>query len=174
MPHKRKVREVMIPLKKYPHVPQWFTLRQAVAIVRESSFECAGAFEPRTVLVFDEKHRLVGILTLRDLLKGLEPGFMQEREMRKTDPSLQIEEGELLGPGMKKQAGKPVAEVMSPVRVTINAEASLAKAIFVMVRENVGMMPVMEEDQVVGMVRLTDLFLEASQAILEEIDGELP
>lgn len=174
MPHKKKVREVMIPLKKYPHIPQWFTLRQAVAIVRESSFECAGAFEPRTVLVFDEKHRLMGILTLRDLLKGLEPGFVRERELRKTDPTFQIEEGELLGPGMRKQADKPVSEVMSPVKVSIKADDSLATAIFVMVRENVGMMPVMEEDQVVGMVRLTDLFLEASQAILDEIDGELP
>lgn len=174
MPHKRKVREVMIPLKKYPHVPQWFTLRQAVAIVRESAFECAGAFEPRTVLVFDEKHRLLGVLTLRDLLKGLEPGFVRERELLKTDPTYQIEEGQLLGPGMKKQAGKPVSEVMSPVKVSIKADDSLAKAIFVMVGENVGMMPVMEEDQVLGMVRLTDLFLEASQAILEEIDGELP
>jgi len=174
MPHKKKVREVMIPLKRYPHIPQWFTLRQAVAIVRESAFECAGAFEPRTLLVFDEKHRLVGILTLRDLLKGLEPGFLRERQLILSDPSIQVAEGKLLGPAMKKQAEKPVGEVMSPVKVSIKADDSLVKAIFVMVGENVGMMPVLEEDQVAGMVRLTDLFLEASQAILEEIDGELP
>jgi CBS domain-containing protein len=174
MPHKKKVREVMIPLKKYPHIPHWFNLRQAVAIVRETSFECAGAFEPRTLLVFDEKHKLVGILTLRDLLKGLEPGFYRERQLILSDPTFKIEEGELLGPGMRKQAGKPVSEVMGPVKVSIKADESLAKAIFVMVQENVGMMPVMEEDQVVGMVRLTDLFMEVSQAILDEIDGELP
>ena len=133
MPHKTKVREVMIPLKKYPHIPQWFTLRQAVAIVRESAFECAGAFEPRTVLVFNEKHQLVGILTLRDLLKGLEPGFLRERELIKTDPLIKIVEGELLGPGMKAQAEKPVSEVMSPVKVSIKADDSLVRAIFLMV-----------------------------------------
>lgn len=174
MPHKTKVREVMIPLKKYPHIPQWFTLRQAVAIVRESAFECAGAFEPRTVLVFNEKHQLVGILTLRDLLKGLEPGFLRERELIKTDPLIKIVEGELLGPGMRAQAEKPVSEVMSPVKVSIKADDSLVRAIFLMVNENVGMMPVLEGDQVVGMVRLTDLFLQVSQAILEQINGELP
>ena len=174
MPHKRKVREIMIPLKKYPHIPQWFTLRQAVAIVRESAFECAGAFEPRTVLVFDEKHQLVGILTLRDLLKGLEPGFYRERQLILSDPSYKIVEGELLGPGMKTQAEKPVSEVMSPVKVSVKADDSLVKAIFLMVNEKVGMMPVLEDEQVVGMVRLTDLFLQVSQAILEQINGELP
>ena len=53
MPHKRKVREVMIPLQDYPHIPYWFTLRQAVALVRESALKYAGVFEPRTVLVFN-------------------------------------------------------------------------------------------------------------------------
>lgn len=174
MPHKRKVREIMIPLKKYPHIPQWFTLRQAVAIVRESAFEGAGAFEPRTVLVFDEKHQLVGILTLRDLLKGLEPGFYRERQLILSDPTYKIIEGELLGPGMKRQAEKPVSEVMSPVKVSVKADDSLVKAIFLMVNEKVGMMPVLEEGKVVGIVRLTDIFLQVSQAILEQIDGELP
>ena len=174
MPHKRKVREVMIPLQDYPHIPQWFTLRQAVAIVRESANKYAGAFEPRTVLVFNEEHKLVGILTLRDLLKGLEPGFSKEVELVKPDLSIQIVEGELLGPSMKTQADKSVSEVMSPVKVSVQADDSLVKAIFLMVHENVGMMPVMEDNQVVGMVRLTDLFLQVSQAILEQINGELP
>jgi CBS domain-containing protein len=174
MPHKTKVREVMIPLKKYPHIPQWFTLRQAVAIVRESADECAGAFEPRTVLVFDEQHHLVGVLTLRDLLKGLEPGFYQKRQMILSDPSIKIDEEALLGPGMKRQAEKQVSEVMSPVKVSVKADESLVKAIFLMVNDKVGMMPVLDGEQVVGMVRLTDLFLQVSQAILEQIDGELP
>ena len=175
MPYKKKVQEIMIPVQDYPHIPEWFSLRQAVAIVRESAIKFAGVFEPRTVLVFNDKYQIVGILTLRDILKGLEPGFLRESEIIKTDPSFVIVMGELFGPGMKKQAEKLVSEVMGPIKVTVKAEDSLVKALFLMVNEDVGMMPVMEADRVVGMMRLTDLFLEVSQAILEKTnDGELP
>ncbi|MGQ9687242.1 MAG: CBS domain-containing protein [Desulfobaccales bacterium] len=174
MPYKKKVREVMIPLQDYPHIPYWFTLRQAVAMVRESALKYPGALQPRAVLVFNEKYQIVGMLTLRDILRGLEPGFLKESELVKTDPALAIVMGDLFGPGMKKQAERPVNEVMSPIKVTLNAEDSLVKALFVMVKENVGLVPVIENNRVVGMVRLTDLFLEVSQAILEKTAAELP
>jgi CBS domain-containing protein len=173
MPYKKKVREVMISLKDYPHIPQWFSLRQAVAIVRESSIKYAGVFELRVVLVFNEKYQIVGLLTLRDLLKGLEPGFLKESDVVKVDPELAVVMGDLFGPGMKKQAERPVSEVMSPVKVSVKADDSLAKALFLMIHENVGMMPVMDENKVVGMVRLTDLFQEVSQAILEKTGAGL-
>lgn len=168
MPAKKKVREVAIPLQDYPHIPHWFNLRQAVAIVRESAVKFAGQFEPRAVLVFNEKYQIVGLLTLRDLLKGLEPGFLKE-----ADPALAIVMGDLFGPGMKKQAERPVSEVMSPIKVSVQADDSLAKALFLMIHENVGMMPVMDGSRVLGMLRLTDLFLEVSQPILEKTAPEL-
>ena len=172
MPYKRKVREVLIPLKDYPHIPHWFSLRQAVAMVRESAIKYAGVFEPRVVLVFNEKYQIVGLLTLRDLLKGLEPGFLKESDLVKTDPALAVVMGDLFGPGMKKQADRPVSEVMGPIKVSIKADDSLAKALFLMIHENVGMMPVIDEGRVLGMVRLTDLFMEVSQAILERTAPE--
>ena len=168
MAYKKTVREVMISLQDYPHIPDWFTLRQAVDLVRESAIKCAGTFEPRTVLVFNEKYQIVGILTLRDILKGLEPNFLHESDLIKTDPTLIIVMDDLFGPGMKKSAQRPVSEVMSPVKVSVKADDSLAKALFLMVEENVGMLPVMDEHRVAGIVRLRDLFLEISQAILEK------
>jgi CBS domain-containing protein len=173
MLQKKKVREVMIPLEDYPHIPYWYSLRQAVAIVRESAIKYAGVFEPRTVLVFNEKYQIVGILTLRDILKGLEPGFLQESDLVKADPTLDIVMVDLFGPRMKKKAERPVSEVMKPIKVSVKADDSLAKALFLMVKENVGMMPVMEDQRMAGMVRLTDLFLEISQAILEKTTPEL-
>ncbi len=172
MPHKKKVREVMISLKDYPHIPHWFSLRQAVAMVRESAVKYAGVFEPRVVLVFNEKYQIVGLLTLRDLLKGLEPGFLKESKLVKVDPELALVMGDLFGPTMKKQAERPVSEVMGPIRVSVKSEDSLAKALFLMIHENVGMMPVIDDGRVLGMVRLTDIFLEVSQAILEKTGAE--
>jgi len=164
----KKVKELMIPLEDYPHIPYWFTLRQAIAIVREAAIKFEGSFEPRAVLVFDEKYQLMGILTLRDIIKGLEPRFMHETAMVKADPNLTVLMGDIFGPGMREASQKPVSEVMSPIKVTVQGNDPLAKAIFLMIQENVGAMPVIQNSKVAGMVRLSDLFKEISDMVLSD------
>jgi CBS domain-containing protein len=166
MPYEKKVKDLMIPLEDYPHIPYWFTLRQAMAIVREAAVKFEGSFEPRAVLVFDEKYQLMGILTLRDIIRGLEPRFLQETNLVKGDPSLTILMGDLFGPGLKEASQKPVSEVMSPIKVTAQGNDPVAKAIFLMIKADVGMMPVIQENKVAGMVRLSDLFKEMSDLVL--------
>ena len=166
MADSKKVKDLMIPLEDYPHIPYWFTLRQAMAIVREAAIKFEGAFEPRAVLVFDEKYQLMGMLTLRDIIKGLEPRFLQETGLIKMDPSLTVLVGDLFGPGLKEASQKPVSEVMSPIKVTIQGSDPIAKALFLMIKENVGMMPVIQDNKVVGMIRLSDLFKEISEMVL--------
>jgi CBS domain-containing protein len=169
MPQEKKVKDFMIPLEDYPHIPYWFTLRQAMAIVREASIKFEGSFEPRAVLVFDEKYQLMGILTLRDIIKGLEPRFMKESKVVEGVKSLRPQPSIIWGSLRLEAQGasqRPVSEVMSPLKVTVSADASLAKAIFLMIKENVGMMPVMHDNKVMGMVRLSDLFKEISNLVL--------
>jgi CBS domain-containing protein len=166
MPNSKKVKDLMIPLEDYPHIPYWFTLRQAMAIVREAAVKFEGSFEPRAVLVFDEKYQLMGMLTLRDIIKGLEPRFLHETSLVKMDPNLTILLGDLFGPGLREASQKPVSEVMSPIKVTTNGEDDISKALFLMIRENVGLMPVVQEQRVAGMIRLSDLFKEISDMVL--------
>jgi CBS domain-containing protein len=166
MPYNKKVKDLTIPLEDYPHIPYWFTLRQAMAIVREAAVKFEVAFEPRAVLVFDEKYQLLGILTLRDIIKGLEPRFLHETNLVKADPNLAVLMGDLFGPGLKEASQKPVSEVMSPIKITVQGGDPLAKAIFLMIKENVGVMPVMERGKVAGMIRLSDLFKEISDLAL--------
>ena len=120
------------------------------------------------MLVFDEKYQLMGILTLRDIIRGLEPRFMQETGLVKADPNLAVLMGDLFGPGLKEASQKPVSEVMSPIKVTIQGADPIAKAIFLMIKEDVGMMPVIQDSKVAGMVRLSDLFKEISVMVLGE------
>jgi len=166
MPAGKKVKDLMIPLEDYPHIPYWFTLRQAMAIVREAAVKFEGTFEPRSVLVFDEKYQLMGILTLRDIIKGLEPRFLKDSGLIKADPSLTVLMGDLFGPGLKEASQKPVSEVMSPIKVTAKGDDPIAKTLAVMILENVGMMPVMQDNKVAGMVRLSELFQEISKIVL--------
>ena len=57
---------------------------------------------------------------------------------------------------------------MSPIEVTVDTGDSLAKALFLMVKEDLGRMPVMQEQKVVGIIRLSDLFQEISDFVLSE------
>ena len=164
----KKVKELMIPLEDYPHIPYWFTIRQAMAIVREAAVKFEGSFEPRALLVFDEKYQLMGMLTLRDIIKGLEPRFLHETALIKSDPSLAVLMGDLFGPGMREASQKPVSDVMSPIRIKVDGDDPIAKAVFLMIKEDVGLMPVIQAGRVAGMIRLSDLFTEISKLVLGE------
>ncbi len=160
MGYDKKVKDLMIPLEDYPHVPYWFTLAQAVLIVREATIKFEGAFEPRAVLVFDEKYHLLGILTLKDIVRGL------AGDRLRGPGSEEIVWQELTGPELKEQAQKPVGDVMSPFKVTVDADDSPVKALALMSREGIERIPVVADKRVVGIIRLTDLFKELSEALV--------
>ena len=166
MANDKKVKDLMIPLEDYPHIPSWFTLRQAMAVVREAAVKFEGAFEPRAMLVFDDKYQLMGILTIRDIITGLEPRFLQETSLVEMDPNLTVLTGDLLGPNMKEHSQRLVSEVMSPIKATVDGSAPVAKALYLMIKENVGLMPVIQAGKVAGMIRLSDLFNEIAQVVL--------
>lgn len=108
----------------------------------------------------------MGILTLRDIITGLEPKFLQETSLIKMDPSLTVLLGDFFGPKMKEQSQRAVSEVMSPIKVTVNAEDPITKPLYLMVKENIGLIPVMQGGKVAGMLRLSDLFGEISKIVL--------
>jgi CBS domain-containing protein len=61
-----------------------------------------------------------------------------------------------------------VSEVMSPIQVTVDGDAPIVKALYLMIKENVGMMPVIQDTKVAGMVRMSDLFGEIAKVVLGE------
>ena len=77
MSNGKAVKDVMIGVFEYPHVPYWFSISQAIRIVRVSFLEAKKCPDPMAVLVFDEKYNLMGTLTLKDILRGLEPRFLK-------------------------------------------------------------------------------------------------
>jgi CBS-domain-containing membrane protein len=164
----KKVKDLMIPLEDYPHIPCWFTLHQAMAFFREAAIKLGGSFEPRAVLVFDEKYQPMGMLALRDIFKGLEPRVMEETGMAEADPNFAVLMGDLFGPGMREASQKPVREVMSPIKVTVHGQDPIAKAIFLMIQKNVGLLPVIQNSKVAGIVRGSDLFIEITHLVLDD------
>ena len=171
----KRAGDLMIPLDKYPHIPYWFTLRQAIAEMEKSEIEVQGRKSlPRLVLVFDETYKLLGMVRRRDLLRGLEPDFLAKRPLDyrkklfdvKVDPNLSLLSPDELLQGLRERAEHPVREVMLPIQVTIEYEESLLKVIYEMVDHNLSLLPVMKGEKVVGVVRSVDVFHEIALILL--------
>ena len=77
MSESKVAKDVMTGIFEYPHVPYWFSISQAIRIVKVSFLSTKKYPDPMAVLVFDEKYNLMGTLTLKDILKGLEPQFLK-------------------------------------------------------------------------------------------------
>lgn len=72
MPESKKVRDVMVDVFEFPHIPYRFTIKQAIRIIKKSFIEAEKCMFPQVVMVFDEKYNLMGTFTPRDIIKGLE------------------------------------------------------------------------------------------------------
>jgi Mg/Co/Ni transporter MgtE len=174
MDYAKTVKDVMIPLVDYPHIPFWFSVRQAIAMIKAAAADPDATIEPRLVLVFDEKYQLLGSLGFKEMLMGIEPRFLRRPEAAHVqgakpaglDPLLGILWKDLFG-GSKEEANKPVKDVMTPVKVTVKADDPVVKAAYAMVQASLEIIPVMEGNKVVGIARMDDVFKEITAAVLE-------
>jgi len=168
MPHEKKVGELMIPLTDYPHIPYWFTIKQAVAIVKKSALGLEGKLEPTTLLIFDEKYQLMGSLTMKDLIRGIEKKFVRSNGFMSKEWDTPVFFEGLFTEGVNEEAQKAVSEIMSPVKDTVQAGESIIKAIYIMMEQDQNLLPVLDQGTVVGVIRLNEIFNELAKLVLGE------
>lgn len=174
----KRVREVMIPLEKYPRVRIGDTLKHAIAVMEGAQLEVGVRRSlPRVLLVFDNEDDLVGIVRRRDIMRGLEPDFLvsQPLEYRVkffdvgVDPLLSELTSEVsmdrIVRGLREQSQRMVGDVLRPIPTTLSPEDQIMKAVYEMVSLNQSLIPVEEEEEVVGVVRSVDVFHELARLI---------
>jgi predicted transcriptional regulator len=171
----RRAGEIMIPLDKYPHLPYWFTLRQAIAEMEKSQLDINGLMSlPRYVLVFDEAYKLLGIVRRRDIMRGLEPQFLTPTPTRhpkrlfdvEVDPNLSELSWDKIVKSIRERSERPVSEVMTPITVTVDARDHLMKVVNELVAHDLSLVPVTREGRVVGVVRTVDVLHELAKIVL--------
>jgi Mg/Co/Ni transporter MgtE len=133
------VKDLMIDVFEYPHVPYWFTVKQAIMVIKKSLIGTEKCIHPMAVLVFDEKYNILGTLTLKDILKGLES---------------------------KEKADSPVSDVMVPAKFFVEPADPSSKAADMMLSNDLILLPVIEnKKKFVGVVRMIEIFDELTSAI---------
>ncbi|MCP4723811.1 MAG: CBS domain-containing protein, partial [bacterium] len=118
--------------------------------------------------------RLVGFVRRRDILRGLEPSFLQSKLLKyqkklfdiKIDPGLSELSFEKLLKDLKVNSEKPVTDIMIEDIFTINYDEHLIKAISLLVENDITFLPVMDKGKVVGVIRSIEVFRAIAHYIL--------
>ncbi|MEW6726988.1 MAG: CBS domain-containing protein [Bacillota bacterium] len=163
MPSEKAVREVMLPLDECPTVMQNDTVQEAVNVLlrgMQAGHQC--------VLILDDDRKPVGILSSRTLLQTLEPDFVVTPNW-----SLPVFWPGFLSAKCRQEARRKVQEIMDPIDVlAVRAGDPLTRAVHAMVSNNVGALPVVEGDRVLGLVRLTEVFNEIGHLFTSESEEQ--
>jgi len=150
------VREIMVDVFEYPHIPYWFTLRQAAGIIRNTLLGGEKHVHPLVVLVFDEKYNLVGMANLRELLKGLAPLW--------SVPGAAAPDAAAAG---KPASEAQIATVMRPAGAFVEPGAGIPEAARLIVEQGLELVPVLEDGRkLVGVLRWQEVFQECARAAL--------
>ncbi len=167
--------DLMISLDEYPHIPHWFTLKQAIVEMEKSELDVEGRKSlPRIILIFDGQYQLMGMARRRDIMRGLEPRFLTSKSMEyrkklfdiKVDPNISELSYDKLIKGIRERAELPVSEVLLPIKETVDHDDHLAKVIYEMVDNNLSLLPVMKEGKVIGVIRSVDVFHEVARIVM--------
>ena len=173
-------RDVMLPPDRYPRIPGWATIREAMVALTASAvrFEDGHIMMPRYLLVLDEEDQLVGIVSRRELVRGLLP---QLREAERSRAQIR----KLVGFGGRRRlrsrfagprcsharrsraANDPVSTVMTPVKGSVRLEDSLSTVITTMLHHGIDLVPVLDGRKVAGVVLMTNIFDIVAQFILD-------
>ncbi len=169
----KKVKDLMIGVFDYPHIPYWFSIDQAMKIIKASFIKEKKYTEPLAILVFDEKYNLLGTLTMKDILRGLEPRFMRPSDKVQgyiqEEKELSLIWDTLFARESKELAQKPVNEIMIPTKYFVEPDDSIAKAAYLMIHDDLPLLPVLEaKKKFVGLVRMIEIFDELTNIITKE------
>lgn len=175
--HTKLVRDLMIPLEDYPQVNEWDTLKKAMAVLEDHLITAAGKTSlARAVLVFNADKELVGAARRRDIMRGLEPHFLANKPLAmrknlfnvKVDPNLFEMSSDQIIEGIIHRSQTPISEVVKPLNLTVEADDHMIKAIYEMVDNSITILPVLDDGEVVGIIRSVDVFHELAALVAEQ------
>ncbi|HXX79910.1 MAG TPA: CBS domain-containing protein [Thermodesulfovibrionales bacterium] len=156
----RKVKDIIVDIFDFPHVPYWFTVRQAIKIMKVTLPTREKTSYPLGILVFDEKYNLLGMVSMKDILRAKEAGLPKSTAVsHMPDGYATASSTSRDGREVTKYAEKAVSEVMTPLKCFVEPDDPVTKAAYLMIDNDLMVMPVLErKKKLVGLVLLTEVF----------------
>jgi CBS domain-containing protein len=158
-----KVKDLMVPIRDFLKPDS--TIKEAVNL-----FKTASRGEQRVGVmglpVFDNSGKLVGMLSMTDILKAVYPSYMSMMNL-----------GDFAWDGMLESLAaqardKKVEDFMSRDVVTVSENEPLMECVDLILKKRVRRMPVLDKKgKVLGMVYLRDIFFAITKAMLGGDNG---
>lgn len=158
------VRDLVIPLQEFPNLLETQTLHDAV----EELISCTcGEFDRiryAEVLIFNERHQLSGRVTLPDILINLDPRLKEASRVKEFEgkssqfPDLTILWEDSFFIECRKWSNILLKDLMSHIRYTVKGSDPVLKALAIMINSNHGVLPVIDEGRVIGVIRMKEIF----------------
>jgi len=141
------------------------TLKEAVNLLRTAvrAGESTGVMGLSVLDVSDGSGRLIGMLSMTDILRAVYPAYMTMMNL-----------GDFTWDGMLEslacQAGdKKVGDIMTRKVITVLEDDPLMECVDHMLKGHVRRMPVLDKGgKVVGMIYLRDIFYAVTQSMMDE------
>ena len=174
------VKELMVPLKEYATVSQEATLREAVLALEKAQMSLdPSRHKHRAILVLDESGKVVSKITMKNILVALEPNYgkvegMEVLERSGFSPDLirtMLESNALWTEPLQffheRAAKLKVADfIQAPAEGEyIDDNATLGEAIHQLIVYPYLSLLVNSGDEVVGILRLSDVFTKVCDII---------
>jgi CBS domain-containing protein len=170
------VGDLMMPLEVFPYIPYWFTLRQALAEVEDAGTRQANdKRQPWMILVFSAQNELLGIVRRQEILLGLRPSLPGRLRGLYPDVSDLAADLDLYRLGfspqralteLRNQMERPIIEFMSPIQATLDYSDYALLAVYLMVDLGLSFLPVIKNDQIVGIVYAEDTLHEVIKLLV--------
>ncbi len=159
------IRELVIPLEKYPHIKETATLDEAIISCKELLPDGSEQVRQKVLLVVNDADQLVGKISIMDIMKGLAPHLLSETKVKQfdgktadfTDLAFLLEESTFSECG--KNRNRTVESLVHPIDVVLTPDTPVLKALVLLSAHKETIIPVKENGVILGVLRLEEIFL---------------
>ncbi|MFO8082996.1 MAG: response regulator [Desulfobacterales bacterium] len=172
VPEENSVGDIMIPIDEYTTLTEEHTIQEAVELIKGSFYPRISTSRimetgHRSLIVMDSENNAKGVVAIIDLLSTIMPAYLSAPKPSLADSmqySTMFWKGEFKR-SVKKLANKKIGDIMAPAPLTIDHDANLMEASYIMVSSKERRLVVLKEGKVAGVVREQDLFFEIERIL---------
>jgi hypothetical protein len=158
------IKDLIVPLELFPHLGSDQSVHDAVGLLFSNTINGSGKLLYDEVLVINSASQYVGRLTIKNILTcyfptlfdGGQKAIFSGKKEKFSDLAILLEDS--FQSECKRQGALPVSQFMAPPLKSIKADMHPLHAAEIMMEEGETCLPVVENQAVIGVVRLIDIF----------------
>jgi CheY-like chemotaxis protein len=169
----KRARDIMIHIDDYTTISEDSTIREAILELRKSfeSFRASSRLMEtghRSILVYDRKGELTGVLSILDLMRAVRPEYIDAAKPSMADS---IQYSPIFWTGLfttqaKRLADRRVSEIMSGSPPCVDEDTNLMEVANLMCVQKRRRVLVTSKGKAVGIIREQEIFFEMASIIL--------